>query len=225
MRRARAPAWYVRAALEARSIKARAAVTAFTAAVAFAGCGGGGERQDENEPEGTFRVDVVRAEFPDEQKLAKRSNLEIEVRNADTKTIPNVAITVKGFDRRKEDPRLADPERPIFVVNGVPELIGGLPESREAAPRGGETAFVDTWALGELKPGESKTFEWSVTAVDAGPYKLTYSVSAGLDGKAKAVLASGQPPTGVFSGVIAEEPPDSRVADDGRTVIREGEEQ
>lgn len=224
LRRPRAPAWYVRAALEARRVKARAVTTALTAAVALAGCGGGGERQDENEPEGTFRVDVVRAEFPDQQKLAKRSTIEIEVRNADTKTIPNVAVTLKGLDRRKEDPRLADPERPVFVVNGVPELIGGLPESREAAPRGGETAFVDTWALGELKPGETKTFEWSVTAVDAGPYKLSYAVSAGLDGKAKAVLASGQPPAGVFSGEVADEPPSSRIGSDGRTVIRDDEE-
>lgn len=187
----------------------------------LAGCGGGDERQDANEPEGTYKVEVTESEFPAEQKLAKASKLEIEVRNADTKTIPNVAVTVNGFDRRKDDPSLADPERPVFALNGEPETIGGLPESRAAAPKGGDTSYVNTWALGALKPGETKKFEWRVTAVDAGPYRLTYTVSAGLDGKAKAVLASGQPPRGVFVGTITDEPPDARVdPEDGETIIR-----
>jgi len=34
------------------------------------------------------------------------------------------------------------------------------------SPRGAETAYKDTWALGALKPGRSKTFNWDVTAVD-----------------------------------------------------------
>lgn len=191
--------------------------------VALAGCGGG-ERQDENEPEGTYRVEVVEARFPGAQKLAKRSTLRVEVRNADTETIPNIAVTVRGFDQRVEGEDLADPERPVFVVNGEPEEIGGLPESRAQAPRGGDTAYVDTWALGKLPPGESRVFEWSVTAVEAGPYRVTYEVSAGLDGKAKAVTAAGQKPTGVFIGTIDDTPPDARVADDGRTIVRDDDE-
>jgi len=56
----------------------------------------------------------------------------------------------------------------------------------EIVPAIGETAYVGTWALGPLKPGEQKTFRWDVTAVRAGPYEITYEVAAGLDGKAKA---------------------------------------
>ena len=88
----------------------------------------------------------------------------------------------------------------MFVINGEPKEIGTFPESKEAAPEGGETAYVDTWALGPLKPGEEKTFKWNVTAVQAGPYQLNYAVAAGLDGKAKAVGAGGDAPAGLFIG-------------------------
>ena len=199
----------------------RSSVICAAAAVAvLAGCGGG-ERQDENEPEGTYRVDVTEASFPGDQKLAKPSTLRIIVKNAGNETIPNIAVTLRGLDERIEGEDLADPERPIFVINGAPEQIGGLPESRAQAPRGGDTAYVDTWALGELAPGKVRTFTWKVTAVEAGPYRLTYEVSAGLDGKAKAVTQSGRQPTGVFIGTVDDTPPDARIADDGRTIIRD----
>lgn len=189
-------------------------------AVALASCGGG-ERQDANEPEGKFEVSVVKANFPEQQKLAKRSTLEIVVRNEEAKrTVPNVAVTIDGFDERRKDPDLADPSRPVFVINGVPKEIGGFPESKDAAPEGGETAYVGTWALGPLKPGKQKTFRWNVTAVRAGPYKLTYEVAAGLDGKAKAVSAIGNnTPSGTFAGKIDSTAPDVRVGDDGRSIV------
>ena len=82
----------------------------------------------------------------------------------------------------------------MFVINGQPKDIGGFPESKDAAPEGGETAYVDTWALGKLRAGEERTFKWSVTAVRAGDYKLEYEVAAGLDGKAKAVGVGGAAP-------------------------------
>jgi hypothetical protein len=215
LRRAAKGAWYVPAALEAR----RAAFLTCAATLALSACGGG-ERQDENEPKANFQVELVDATFPKKQKLAKRSNLVITVRNDDDRTIPNIAVTVDGFDQRKQDPDLADPERPVFVVNGVPVEIGGFPESKDASPRGCDTAYVNTWACGRLSPGDEKTFKWTVTAVEAGPYKISYAVSAGLDGKAKAVdPASGGRLAGVFSGRIIAKPPASRVADDGETVV------
>ena len=183
------------------------------------GACGGEKRQDEDEPSGRYEVEVVEADFPERQKLAKRSNLVIKVRNAGTKTIPNIAVTVNGFSKRKDDPDLADPNRPIFVINGRQKQIGGFPEAKEAAPEGGETAYVGTWALGRLKPGKEKTFRWSVTAVDAGRFQIKYRVAAGLDGKAKAVDGNGQAPTGVFAGTISDEAPDARVAEDGETVV------
>jgi len=188
------------------------------ATAAMAGCGQG-ERQDEDEPEGRFPVEVVRASFPEKQRLAERSELRIAVRNSGRETIPNLAVTVRGFSERKDDPDLADPERPVFVINGVPKSIGGFPESKEASPIGCDTAYVGTWACGRLRPGEVRTFRWSVTAVEAGPYEIEWSLSGGLDGKAKAVGPNGRRPRGEFAGRIDDRPPRTRVADDGKTVI------
>ena len=190
----------------------------FACLLALAGCGGG-ERQDENEPEGDFAVEVTRASFPQEQKLAKSSNMIVTVRNSGDKTIPNIAMTVNGFDKRRTDPDLADPRRPVFAVNGVQVEIAGFPEAKDATPRGCDTAYVNTWACGPLKPNEEKTFRWSVTAVQAGDYKIDWRVAAGLDGKANAVAAGGEPATGQFAGTISDAAPDVRVADDGHTIV------
>ena len=185
----------------------------------LAGCGGG-ERQDEDEPEGDFAVEVTRASFPEEQRLAQSSDLVISVRNAGDQTVPNVAVTVDGLNFRKTDAGLADPERPRFVVNGVPREIGGFPEAKDATPLGCETAYVNTWACGPLRPGRERTFRWSVTAVKAGRYRVSYSVAAGLDGNAKAVGASGGgAPEGSFAGNVSDEAPQVRVGDDGQTVV------
>jgi hypothetical protein len=186
---------------------------------ALAGCGGG-ERQDENEPEGEFKVEVVEASFPAKQKLAKRSRLVIVVRNADAEKIPNVAVTMKGLDYRKDDPELADQRRPQFVVNGRFKEFGNIEDAQSRAPAGIENpTYVDTWSLGPLAPGESKSFKWDVTAVRAGPYELKYSVAAGLDGKARAIDESGETPRGVFSGTVSDAAPQTRIAADGKTIV------
>jgi hypothetical protein len=189
--------WYVRRALRRFGV-------ATVCLLAIAGCGGG-ERQDENEREGNFPVEVVEAKFPESQKLAK---------------IPNIAMTVNGFDERKTDPDLADPNRPVFALNGVQVEIAGFPEAKDAAPRGCDTAYVNTWACGPLRPNQQKTFRWSVTAVQAGDFKVSWRVAAGLDGKAKAVAMGGGPaPRGSFSGKVSDAAPDVRVADDGKTIV------
>jgi len=162
----------------------------------------------------------VEASFPAKQKLAQRSKLEVNVRNTGPKTIPNVAVTVNGFGIKEKQEGLADNRRPVFAINGVPKELAGFPESKDAAPKGGETNYVDTWALGPLKRGRSRSFRWSVTAVRAGPYRLRYIVSAGLDGKAKAVDDDGGGgPTGAFRGTISDTAPETRVSDDGETIV------
>jgi hypothetical protein len=187
--------------------------------LALAGCGGG-ERQDENEASGDFPVEVVKASFPENQKLAKSSDFVVTVRNAGRKTIPNIGLTIKGFDERKNNPDLADADRPVFAINGVQVRIAGFPESKDAAPRGCDTAYVNTWACGPLKPNEMRTFKWSVTAVRAGDFKVSWRVNAGLDGKANAVAQGGGPaPQGVFTGTISNKAPTVRVADDGHTIV------
>jgi hypothetical protein len=211
-------AWYVRPALEVRRGHPALAGLCAIGLIALSGCGGG-DRQDKDEPSGKYRVDVTEASFPAEQKLAKQSDIVIAVKNTGNETVPNITVTLNGLDYRLKDPQVADPSRPQFVINGVPKNIGSFAESKEAAPEGGETAYVNTWALGPLSPGKERTFRWTVTAVKAGPYKLTYEVAAGLNGKAKAVNASDQTPRGLFAGTVTEKPPKTRVSDDGKTVI------
>jgi hypothetical protein len=205
--------WYVRAAVRAW----RTYVVA-VCLLAVAGCGGA--RQDENEASGNFPIEVVEAKFPEKQKLAKSSDLVVTVRNAGRATIPNVAMTVNGFDVRKADADLADPNRPVFALNGVQLEIAGFPEAKDASPRGCDSAYVNTWACGPLKPNEQRTFRWTVTAVHAGDFKIDWRVNAGLDGKAKAVTPGGGPaPRGQFSGTISDKAPTVRVADDGKTIV------
>src|SRR3954466_13802602 len=187
------------------AVASRVAIPVVVAALVVAGCGSSGPRQDANEQSGNYRIQVVEAKFPDRQALAKRSTMTITVKNVDSKTIPNVAVTVKSFDQTKNDPSLADPRRPQFIVN--------------RGPAGGDTAYVGTSALGPLKPGQTKTFKWDVTAVVAGKYSLKYAVAAGLNGKAKAILAGGGTPRGQFTGTISNKAPDAKVADDGKTVV------
>ena len=195
-------------------------MTALTAGVLLlAGCGGD-KRQDENERAGNFELEVVKASFPASQKLAKRSDLVIQVRNSGAKTAPDIAVTVRGLYVRKPNRDLADPNRPVFVINGRAKNVGGVPEAKEdVLPEGCDTAYVNTWACGPLKPGRERTFKWSVTAVDAGKYTISYRVSAGLDGKAKAVAANGSSLTGSFTGKISNAAPATRVADDGKTIV------
>jgi hypothetical protein len=189
--------------------------------IAAVGCGGG-ERQDENEPEGNFAVDVVASSFPKQQKLAQSSDLMITVRNAGDETVPNVAVTLKGLGYRTTQPDVANAERPQFAINGVPREIGGFPEAKDATPLGCDSAYVNTWACGPLKPGAERTFVWKVTAVKAGPYDISWRVAAGLNGKAKAVAAGGGPaPNGSFTGTVSSKAPDVRIAADGKTVVNE----
>jgi hypothetical protein len=190
---------------DSAALRRSAVIAALGCGLVVAGRGGGGERQDANEQSGTYKIQVVEAKFPDHQSLAKRSTMTITVKNVDSKTIPNVAVTVKSFDQTKNDPSLADPRRPQFIVN--------------RGPAGGDTAYVGTSALGPLKPGETKTFKWDVTAVIAGKYSLKYAVAAGLNGKARAVLAGGGAPRGEFKGSVSNKAPNAKVADDGKTVV------
>jgi hypothetical protein len=181
------------------------------------GCGG--ERQDANEADASYDVTVVDAKFPERQRLAEQSELEITVRNDADATIPNIAVVLDGLERRMDNPRLSDPNRPVFVIDGNPAEIGGYQEVKLAAPEGGQTALVDTWALGKLKPGAEKTFRWRLTAVKPGPFEVSYAVAAGLDGKAKAVGPGDAQPQGSFKGTISSAAPPSRIAADGHTVV------
>jgi hypothetical protein len=161
-------------------------------ALAVAACGGG-EKQDEGNPTGTFKVDVPRASFPGKQRLAQESTLEITVVNRDSRSIPKLAVTVNGFSQRRDDPTLANPERPIWIVNET--------------PFDADSALTNTWSFGPVEPGQSHTFTWKVTPVRSGTYSVRYQVAAGLYGKAKVVdTATGGPPKGSFIASVSRKP-------------------
>jgi hypothetical protein len=198
-----------------RSMRVAAGAACAAVVLGASGCGGGSARPDGDEPAGSYRVDVVGASFPARQAIADRATMRVRVRNADSRTVPNVAVTVRthakqpggtpsAFGQAVDDPRLADPERPVWIV--------------DRAPAAGGTADAGTWALGALPPGRTRTFEWRLTAVQPGRYTVGYEVSAGLGGRAR--LAAGSKGAGTFRVRIGDEPPESRVGDDGR-VIRE----
>jgi hypothetical protein len=180
--------------------------------VLVAGCGSG-PRQDADEPSGSYKLEVAAAKFPASQSIAQDSRMIVTVRNDDTKAAPNVAVTVEtdpskagqgtvAFGQRVDDSRLSDNERPVWIVN--------------EGPPGGDSAATNTWALGRLGAGETKTFTWKVTAVEAGSYTLHYRISPGLAGKAK--LASGGRTDGLFKVTIDDKPVPARVDDDGNVV-------
>ena len=180
-----------------------------TAVVAFAvgGCGGG-ERQDKNEPSGTFSMSVVKAAFPTSQSLAKQEALTISVRNTDSRAIPDLAVTVDSFSTRSQQQGLADPERPVWIV--------------DEGPSGGTTAYTNTWALGRLAPGATRTFTWKVTAIQPGTHTVKYRVAAGLNGEAKAKVNGREDFQGSFTVAISGKPAQSTVDPDTGQVIREG---
>jgi hypothetical protein len=160
------------------------------------GCGGGA-RQDKGEASGAYRMRIVQASFPPRQGLASTVPLLITVRNTGTKTIPYVALTVDGFYYHATMPGQADPQRPVWIVN--------------LGPSSGVTAYVNTWALGPLPAGRTKTFRWLVTAAKAGTHTLHYRAAAGLNGKARAVTAGNVPPEGVLTARVTQRPRISRV--------------
>jgi hypothetical protein len=181
-----------------------------SAVVGLAACGGGSS-QDANEPSGTFTVDVAQASFPLSQRLAGQAEMRISVRNPGQKTIPNVAVTVDGggggaapaqaFGEADKQVGLADPSRPVWIV--------------DSGPPGGETAYVNTWALGRLDSNHEKTFVWRVTPVVAGTHTVRYRVAAGVNGKANAALGDGGAATGSFTVTISSKPAGARVDPNG----------
>ncbi len=177
-----------------------------------AGCGGGSEATA-GEPSKTFDLEIVRASFPAAQSIAKHERLLLTVRNRSSEAIPNLVATVDSFNYASNYPELAANKRPIWVVERGPGQPARPPvETQEVSiPGGGQTAYVNAWALGPVPAHQTETFFWSVVPVKAGAYTVHYIFSSGLAGKAKARLAAGGPAAGHFHVVIAPKPPENHV--------------
>lgn len=187
-----------------RPLAAPVAALAVLAVLGVAGCGGG-TRQDASEPAKTYRVAIVRSSFPARQRLAAPARLVVEVRNAGKRTVPDIAVTVESFSARSERAGLADAQRPVWVIDRPPE--------------GSTTAYTNTWALGPLGAGDTKRFVWRVTPVQTGTHRLRLRVSAGLAGRAKAVLAGDRVPERELTVRISSRPPRARVDPETGAVV------
>jgi hypothetical protein len=175
-----------------------------------AGCGG--SMQGADEPSGTFKVEVVGASFPRVQHIAQPVVLRLRVRNADTRALP-VAVTVEtappkpglaplAFGQGSYDTSEADSGRPVWVL--------------DKGPRGGDTAYVNTWTAGSLAPGETRVLTWRLVAAKAGSYTIGYRVSPGLTGKGKA--ASARRAGGTLRVRILDAPVPATVGPGGRVI-------
>jgi hypothetical protein len=206
-------------------------VAAATAGLVLGACGGNA-RQDAQERSGHFQVQVPTATFPGSQSLSQHTQMVITVRNADHRTIPDVAVTITdanfntsaaAFGERVDKTQqgaanFAAASRPVWIVDQGPALHGCEFSCVAGGPGGGTSAYSNTWALGALAPGASTTFLWKVTAVKPGVHVVHYRVAAGLNGKAIAELAGGQPPEGTFTVTIHSAPQQSYVNDQGQIV-------
>jgi hypothetical protein len=189
-----------------------AVLAAAAAALALIGAGCGDDRQDADAPSGEFNLDVVDASFPAKQQIAESSKLTLEVENTGTRAVPQLAVIVEtepaqdgaapvAFGQATDDPTLAASARPVWIVDN--------------GPAGGDSAYANTWAVGPLGAGETRTVEWDVTAARAGRYRLTWRVAPSLEGDV--TLADGDT-EGEFAVTISDEPVPARVGEDGEVV-------
>ena len=242
------PAPLEESATTARPLKARSRVAIGLCAallpLGVAACGGG-ERQDADEPEGDFPVQIVNADFASKQHLAQNSDLTLAVANSGEKTIPDLAITIFTTSNASTDEsggpnantpntgggasNLPQAQGSFSVRSDQPDLAipfrpvwileEGYPKLQgQTASAGAEAAQTDTFSFGPLPPNQTKRMVWNVTPVQAGTYTVHYRVAAGLQGKAKAVTGDGSVPEGEFVVRISSTPPQTRVDDSGNVV-------
>lgn len=184
----------------------------------------GESSSDSNERAGTYQVDVVDASFPSEQRLGQTSLLKLSIRNTGEETVPTVTVTVGIAGKQGEDSSLpfaihdpqaglAQADRPVWVLaETYPRFVGS------SEPGGASTSNRKTFALGPLKPNDTASAIWKLSAVKAGDWKVIYRVGAGLGTQVKAETPSGEVPEGTFAANITAELPETEVTDDGEVV-------
>jgi hypothetical protein len=189
--------------------------TAAAAAVALALAGCGGSDAPEPEQSATYSVAIPVRSFPARQSLAEHVQLRLDVRNIGTRTIPNVSATLEtgtgpdgaavvAFGSRLDGKGLASHSRPVWIVDD--------------GPLSGDTAYSNTWALGSIRPHDTRKFTWSVVPVRAGHYKLRFHLTGSTTGRSQLRLANGDAAGGSFGVDVSGKPAEVRVTPDGRIV-------
>jgi hypothetical protein len=207
-----------------------AGLVSLALAASLAACGGGSS-SNSGEPEGRYEMSVVEASFPSEQDLGQTSLMRIAVRNEGDRAVPTAAITISvageegqtsslPFAIHDPQPGLAQPDRPVWVLEEGWPKAGGT-----TTKRGGATSASDkTFDFGPLKPGRTIEGTWKLSAVRAGRFTVNYDVDAGLGGKARAETDTEVAPGGTFKVEITDTTPNVEVTDSGEVVeIGEGQ--
>lgn len=212
------------------------------AALTLGACGGNA-RMDANEKAASYPVMVSTNSFPRVQRLAQHTDLVIAVHNVGSKPIPNVAVSicnttctypapngqgtsVAAFAHLLNMPGLASHSRPVWIINRPPGPCQGAKgySCLGGGPGGYVSADANTWQTASpLKPGDTATFKWGLTAVTSGKFVVAWQVAAGLNGKAKTVVPTGITPCGVtpcgtFAVTISRTPSLTHVNDRGGIV-------
>ena len=209
----------------ARRTRLRVAAVGLTAVAVAALLGACGESSsDSNERAGTYQVDVVDASFPSEQRLGQTTLLKLSIRNTGEQTVPTVTVTIGiagkdgagsslPFGLRDAQAGLAQADRPVWVLaETYPRFVGS------SDPGGASSSNRKTFALGSLKPNETASAIWKLSAVKAGNWKIAYRVGAGLGPQVKAETPGGEVPEGTFVAEITADLPETEVTDDGEVV-------
>jgi hypothetical protein len=187
--------------------------TAAAAAVALALAGCGGSDTPEPEASATYSVAIPVRSFPARQSLAEHVQLRLDVRNDSTRTIPNVSATLEtgtdgagviAFSSRLDAKGLASTSRPVWIVDD--------------GPLSGDSAYTNTWALGSIRPHDTRSFTWNVVPVRAGHYKLRYHLTGSTTGRSQLRLANGDAAHGSFDIDVSGKPAEVRVTPGGRIV-------
>lgn len=225
--------WYVPAALGGNRTNGRysgfRALAAGLASLALAGsvtaCGDSSSSSSgSGDAEGTYDVEVTRAEFPAQQRLGQTSLMTIGVKNTGERTIPALSVTISVAGEEGEtsslpfaihdpQPDLAQPDRPVWVLEeDFPRFVGSSKNAGTSSPNDKSFDF------GALKAGDTAAGVWKLSAVRDGRFTVRYEVDADLSGAAKAESADGVKPGGTFAVRITDVTPDLRVTDSGEVV-------
>lgn len=175
---------------------------ALSAAVTLGAVGCGGGSPDAPGKKGTFTVSVPVASFPALQDVSHTAVMRIDVRNDGDRDIGDVAVTLEAknqgtsapaFQTHNPQKGLAQHFDPVWIIDRDPAL--------------GRTSYSNTWALGRLPAGGTKSFVWHVTPVAPGRHVVTYRVAPGLGNQGVARLQGGGAARGTFAVKISDRAP------------------
>lgn len=154
---------------------------ALVLAVSAAGCGEA--RGDADSSRETFKVAVVHWIFPEKQPLGKPVDFVLTVRNIDTKTIPELVVTIRGLRTFVKQQNAASDTRPVWVPN----------ETNYADVTPNSSATGSTFSLGSLTADETRRYVLPLTPIRRGTHEIGYQLAGNLQGTSKIELDDGNP--------------------------------